>query len=520
MTIAVWLVLSIVAIALACQNLSAPGLYYDEAVFGGLAKDFVIGQKRLHMPGYETVAMFNRQFPVFVQPYLGALKCWMLIPAFTVFGANLAVLRLTSVFWAMLAVLFLMLGIRRWLGTWPAIVGGLLLTLDPAWFFLGVLDWGAAVPALFCRCLAFYFGSVWWRSRNAGCLLLAGLFLGLGVFNKIDLLVFIAATGIAALCFYAQDLWQAISSRWWVTVAACLAFLLPVAITVPRMGKVLAVAEQTPSLTGELKEKLHTLLALYGGSYFYRLVNVGGLFNKMYEQPGAMYVPLWLVLGIAVVAVAGFVRDKPRLRAIRFLLTSLILTTAGVLLMPGAVRIHHAILAFPFPQLIIVTAFALLWNATGKLFARRALRLAAVLSLVLLAATQVYAIVKTEKLIADTGGRGRWSNALDAFCRENKDRSDLVIVSLDWGFNEQVAFLTDRPQLVEPFWAFSRYNGQLPALPPRPDYIYLAHSSAYSLFGYDVSYLNELQTSDEDVEIQPHSDRQGQVIFYTIRFRE
>src|SRR5262249_52025148 len=216
--------------------------------------------------------------------------------------------------------------------------------------------------------LAFYFGSVWWRSRNAGCLLLAGLFLGLGVFNKIDLLVFIAATGIAALCFYAQGLWQAISSRWWVTVAACLAFLLPVVITVPRMGKILLVAEQTPSLTGEFKEKLHTLLALYDGSYFYRLINVGGLFNKMYEQPGATYVPLWLVLGIAVVAVAGFVRDKPRLRAIGFLLTSLILTTAGVLLMPGAVRIHHAILAFPFPQLIIVTAFALLWNATGKLF--------------------------------------------------------------------------------------------------------------------------------------------------------
>jgi hypothetical protein len=101
-TIAAWLVLFIIAIAIARQNLSAPGLYYDEAVFGGLAKDFVIGQKRLHMPGCETVTMFNRQFPVFVQPYLGALKCWMLIPAFAVFGPSLAVLRLTSVFWAML----------------------------------------------------------------------------------------------------------------------------------------------------------------------------------------------------------------------------------------------------------------------------------------------------------------------------------------------------------------------------------------------------------------------------------
>ena len=88
-----------------------------------------------------------------------------------------------------------------------------MFTLDPAWFFLGVLDWGAAIPALLCRCLAFYFLSVWWQNRNAGCLLVAGLFLGLGVFNKIDLFVVLAATGTAALCFYAKDLWQALRSR-------------------------------------------------------------------------------------------------------------------------------------------------------------------------------------------------------------------------------------------------------------------------------------------------------------------
>jgi hypothetical protein len=235
--------------------------------------------------------------------------------------------------------------------------------------------------------------------------------------------------------------------------------------------------------------------------------------------PPCMF-PLWLPLTIAVVATVGFVRDKHRLRAIGFLLTSLILTTAGVLLLPGAIRIHHAILAYPFPQLIIVTAFALLWNTSGKRFARRAVRIAAIISLVFLAATEVYAIAKTEKLIADTGGRGRWSNALDAFCRENKGRSDLIIDSLDWGFNEQVAFLADQPQQVEPFWAFSRYNGQFPALPQRTGYVYLAHSPEYSLFGYDVSYLNGLQTVREAVDIQPHSDRQGQVVFYTIQFRE
>src|SRR6185295_7826484 len=123
-----------------------------------------------------------------VQPYIGGLKSWMFIPSFSVFGANLAVARLTTEFWAMLSLLFFMLGLRLWLGSGSAIIGGALLALDPACFFLGILDWGAAVPALLCRCLAFYLGSVWWRKRNVVCLLLAGFFIGLGVFNKIDLL--------------------------------------------------------------------------------------------------------------------------------------------------------------------------------------------------------------------------------------------------------------------------------------------------------------------------------------------
>jgi len=67
---------------------------------------------------------------------------------------------------------------------------------------------------------------------------------------------------------------------------------------------------------------------------------------------------------------------------------------------------------------------------------------------------------------------------------------------------------------VEPF------NGRLPALPQRSGYIYLAHSPEYSLFGYDVSYLSEFETSGEAVDIQPHSEGQRQVVFYTIQFRE
>jgi hypothetical protein len=122
----------------------------------------------------------------------------------------------------------------------------------------------------------------------------------------------------------------------------------------------------------------------------------------------------------------------------------------------------------------------------------------------------------TQELIRQTGGRGRWSESFDKFCRENRDRSDLTIVSLDWGFNEQLMFLTDAPQLSEPFWEF---NQTLPPLPPDPNYIYLAHPPEYSVLKYDVAYLNQLQKSGGNAEITPYFDRQNQTAFYTIRFR-
>jgi hypothetical protein len=124
-------------------------------------------------------------------------------------------------------------------------------------------------------------------------------------------------------------------------------------------------------------------------------------------------------------------------------------------------------------------------------------------------------IAATQRLIQDTGGRGRWSESLNQFCREIRDRSDLTIVSLDWGFNEQLIFLTDIPHLLEPVWKF---NQTLAPLPPNPNYIYLVHPAEYSVLKYDVAYLDQLRNS-LNAEITPHFDRQNEVAFYTIRFR-
>jgi hypothetical protein len=76
--VTVWAVLAAAMILLARQNLSVPGLYYDEAVFAGMAKDFIAGNVHgEHMPDHQVVRLAGRPFPLFIQTYLGTLKSWM-----------------------------------------------------------------------------------------------------------------------------------------------------------------------------------------------------------------------------------------------------------------------------------------------------------------------------------------------------------------------------------------------------------------------------------------------------------
>jgi hypothetical protein len=517
-----WLLIAILVVALSKQNLSTPGLYYDEAVSGGLAKDFVTGNPHPHMSNVKLYNVFGRPFPLFVQSYYGALKSWLLIPPVAVFGPTLAALRLTSLACALVALLFFVLGVRLWLGLPAAIVAGALFVTDPNCFFLGLLDWGPAIPPLLCRCAAFFFALVWWRSRKAVYLLLASFFLGLGLFHKADFGVFLAGIGVAVACFYGTQLWPVLRARPSLIAMCGLGFLLGSWPMIWRLPQMVASALPRQVGPGELKEKLQTWTALYDGSYIERLMSSGGLFGEMYKHPSNAHSLLWFVLPIAMVSLLVISilsqRSKER-RVAGCLLLGFVLTTAGIFVMPGAVRIHHAVLAYPFPQLIIAATCTFLWQRRSSGLVQRGTQVAVLITLLLLLASQIQAIRKTEQVLSETGGRGWWSNVFDDFCRQYADRTDLTIISLDWGFNEQLAFLTNGPKLFEAVWTFTTFKEALPALPRDPQYMYLAHSPEYSLLRYDLAYLDAAR-SDGQAEVQPYSDKQGQIVFYTIRFRE
>src|SRR5260370_682268 len=250
--VTVWAVLAAAMILLARQNLSVPGLYYDEAVFAGMAKDFIAGNVHgEHMPDHQVVRLAGRPFPLFMQTYLGTLKSWMLIPGFRIFGPTVAVLRATPLFWSLMAL----------------------------------------------ACIAF--------ARGAG----------------------------------------------------------PMLLKIPRMFA-LTNSGPHPNAPGEMTTKLKTMLSMYDGSHFYRLMNVGGVFERMYEGSSGPKAAIGIAFILICVAFCGLAyrRRIVKPRAIAFLIVAMLLVTIGVFLLPDAVRIHHGFLVYPFPQLIIAALFSLLWG--------------------------------------------------------------------------------------------------------------------------------------------------------------
>jgi 4-amino-4-deoxy-L-arabinose transferase-like glycosyltransferase len=518
-----WLLLAAFISGMGWQNLSSPGLFYDEAIYGGLPKDFLTGHAGPHMPGVSTKEIFNAPFPVFVQPYLGALKCWLLIPVFEMFGPTLTVLRASNLFFCAIALLIFMLWTWRLLGLSVALLAGLLLALDPAFFFLGAIDWGSLLPSLLCRFAGFFLVLLAWRRQSARYALPAGLALGLGFFNKIDFGVLLAGTALAAACVYAKPIIGLFRSRPKIILSAALGFLIGAGPVLALFRSILntVFSKNAPHNPGELAEKIHTLRAMYDGSYFYRLMDAGGLFDKMYQAPSPVWTPFGIVVLLAVlVLIADAIfsaKENPARQTKLFLLLSGAFVTLGVLILPGAVRIHHTTLVYPFPHLIIAAAAMTLCQRRWKnFFSQRAATGLAAAAITLLLLCEFSAIARTENLVRETGGRGWWSNALVKFAAENKNKPNLVVSSLDWGFNEQLEFLTSNTKLEEPFWQFA--FGQQPALPRDANHIYLVHPPEFSLSPLGAQFMESVLRENKNAVVQPWRDGQGTIVFYAITF--
>ena len=512
-----WLALGLLAFALAGRDLSEPGLYYDEVIQAEAAREFLDPNgSPQRSPGASSARLLGRWLPVFTQPYMGALKSQLMIPGFALFGASAESLRATTLVWGLLGLLFAMLFAWRLLGLGAALLSGALLAVDPSFLFVSRHDWGSFALALLLRCAGMLLFLIGWRRARGGALqFAAGLCFGLGLYNKIDFAAPLAAAALALVVAATRAVAGALRAP---------SRLLPFAAglllgVVPLLGEIGTALQVTQSAAGAdaglWQEKLAALRSTLDGSYFDRLMRAGGSFERMFEIEGAAAGPFLLVYALAILylAVRLVRRWEP---ATGFVLAAAILSSLGILAIPRAVRIHHALGAYPFPQYVVALAILSLAGARGQ--ALRRVAAAAVAALVL--AGGAWASLRTFDTIQRSHGKGRWSDATGQLARELAAEPDAVAVALDWGFRAQLRFLDRGLEVREPVWELTRRDPEAPPWSFQGDgrAVYLLWDRDFAVFPVGPAFLDAVSGIDSSrVEIRRHADRDGDPAFVTVR---
>ncbi len=526
--LATFAVLCVAVFALAGRQLEAPGLYYDEAIQALPAAEFLREDGRpLDVPGAVSTWLLGGWFPLMTQPYMGALKSQLLIPIFSAGGVSIATLRLTTLAWACVGLLFLLLWAARLFGAPAACIAAALLALDPSFLFVSRHDWGSVALAFALRMAGLWLLTEGWLRGSRPRLLAGGLLLGLGVFNKIDFSTFLAGSAAAAALTLPGTFWRTLRARparGLAAAAGLLAGAAPMLWTLPGvLGATRAMLRSQQVRPSDLGEKLQTWATFLDGSHFHRLMLSGGSFERLGAVEGAAGGPFaWLLaaaaLFLAVRLLAAAQRGEAD-RAEAFLWIATVATALALLAVPRAARIHHVMNVQPLPQLLVAVAAVRLWTQVahaGRGSAALACRSIAVLAVALGLLGSLRIDLLTLETIRSSGGRGRWSGALLELARELPEGSRLV--SLDWGFHAPLRLLHPELELSEPVWSMARSGGPF-ALAGGPRHLYLVQEPGFEVFGMGDALLEAVAALPPgQATVRTHTDREGAAAFRSIRF--
>jgi len=532
----VWLLLAAAVLAFAARDLTTPGLYYDEAIHAGPARALVEdAPPQPHLPGARDVELFGRRIPWMTMTYLGALKSLALVPVFAVFGADVVTLRSATLAFGLLGLLVTLLAADRILGRPAAVAGGALLALDPTFVFMTRSDYGPVALALVCRAGVVLAAVAGWRARRPAPLFAAGLLAGLGLYHKIDFGLSLAALGLALLVVHPRVVLDAWRARRRVLVPAALGLLLGLAPLLPALPNALGAAAEIEGAAGSRLGLLRGVSMTLDGSHFFRLIASGGRVERLADVAPAPGTLLGVLLLASFAHLVLRARPGPAIRVRRgglaaphergwlFVTLACVFGLGGLFLLPGAQHAHHVMNVHPLPHLAVGASLAAAWGGRGPRLVQGLRRgvVAAVVAVAVLASVQTS--TATWRLLAATGGRGWWSDALARFATEIDAETTPFVVSLDWGFHENLAFLRPDLTLREPTWkltslaqqrrgSWSFYGG--------PGTLYLFHPEPFDLLGFGPAFRDALGELDPSVyRVRRHEDRTGAPAFLSVELR-
>jgi hypothetical protein len=157
-----------------------------------------------------SIIVFGHQFPSMYLNYAGALKSYIFAPILTFWGANVWSIRTPALVLAFFTILLAARLSYQCAGRVAALVTIALLATDESFLLTSVFDWGPVVLQNLLWVLLLLSILSWYRTHKDWLLFLAGIALGLVLWDKALFMWNLSGMAVAAavLC------WREISAAW------------------------------------------------------------------------------------------------------------------------------------------------------------------------------------------------------------------------------------------------------------------------------------------------------------------
>jgi hypothetical protein len=397
------------------------------------------------------VKIGHSRLPLMLMSYLGTLKTLIYRAIFAAFGTGVYAMRAPMVLAGAASVWLFCLFLRRSAGYRAAIVGCGLLATDTLYLATVTFDWGpvALQHLLLLGGMLLLLG--FYQTRQAPRLFWGFFLLGLGMWDKALMTWMLAGAVVAVAVLYPRQILSVISvKRLAISAAAFLLGALPLVIFNVDT-KLSTFRSNTSYDTHDIPGKGRLLLAT---------ADSGGLFgwlnNEDWQTP-APREPKGILPAVSarISSFAGHPRHNlllyafvvallliplARGEALRSILFALIMMTVAWFQMAVTANaggsVHHAILIWPLPQMVVAISFAAASRRLGRFGIPM---LAAVLATMMISGV----LVTNEylRLTLRNGGGQNWTDAIFRLSDYMKSDGSKSVYCVDWGIMDSLRLL-------------------------------------------------------------------------------
>ncbi len=464
------------------------GIQDDESIFG---------YAFLRPRAAYTLPLGHNGLPIMLMSYLGTLKAWLYRPIFSLFGINVWSLREPALLAGAVSIWFLFLFLRRAAGERAALIGCGLLAADSMYLLTVCFDWGPValqhlllVGGLFLL-LRFY-------QKGSQISLAAGFLLwGLAMWDKALAIWMLGAIGVAGLVVFPGQIFRVTTfRRVAISVAAFAIGALP--LIVYNVETELSTFRGPGFSADDLPGKARLLEYTAEGKGLYGwLVDEDWQTPQVHSPHGALEKA-----SLAISSAAGHPRQGlllwafvlalllaplargPDLRAILFALIVMVVQWAQMAITAKAGGgVHHAILLWPLPQMLIGVSFAAASRRLGR--AGRPVAACALATVMLAGALPIN---EYYRLTWQYGGAINWTDAIYRLYAYVRTTPETLVVCNDWGIVDQLRLLgRGRLPLAIIYDAVPPEAGapdarRVAAAVSDPDHIFVGHTKNFEFF--------------------------------------